>query len=231
MTTPRRAFLQSAAALGVAGLAPLTLLADEKEKAPKKGEEEEIPATEDLMREHGVLNRTLLVYEELLRRIAAKEEVTPAMFHRTAELIRHFIEDYHEKLEENFIFPIFEKHQQHTELVKVLRRQHDAGRALTERILRSSQPDEFRRANTLAQLSHDCHAFSRMYRPHEAREDTVLFPALRKILPAKEIEELGERFEKEEHRVVGGEGFEKAVAQVAETEKQLGIYELDQFTP
>jgi len=70
-----------------------------------------------------------------------------------------------------------------------------------------------------------------MYRPHEAREDTVLFPALRKILPAKEIEELGERFEKEEHRVVGGEGFEKAVEQVAEIEKQLGIYELDKFTP
>jgi len=153
MSTPRRAFLQSTAALGVASLAPLTLLADEKEKAPKKGEEEEIPATEDLMREHGVLNRALLVYEELLRRTAAKEEVTPAMFQRTAELIRRFIEDYHEKLEENFIFPIFEKHQQHTKLVKVLRRQHDAGRALTERILRSSQPDEFRRANTLAQLS------------------------------------------------------------------------------
>jgi hemerythrin-like domain-containing protein len=230
MSTPRRAFLQSTAALGVASLAPLTLLADEKEKAPKK-EEEEIPATEDLMREHGVLNRALLVYEELLRRTAAKEEVTPAMFQRTAELIRHFIEDYHEKLEENFIFPIFEKHQKHTELVKVLRRQHDVGRTLTERILRSSQPDEFRRANTLAQLSQDCHAFIRMYRPHEAREDTVLFPALRKILPAKEIEELGERFEKEEHRVVGGEGFEKAVEQVAEIEKQLGIYELDKFTP
>jgi hypothetical protein len=37
-----------------------------------------------------------------------------------------------------------------------------------------------------------------MYRPHEAREDTVLFPAIYKILPAKQIKDLGERFEKEE---------------------------------
>ena len=54
-----------------------------------------------------------------------------------------------------------------------------------------------------------------MYRPHEAREDTVLFPAFRKIVPAKRIEELGEQFEKEEDRLFGEEGFEKTVDQVA----------------
>ena len=30
--------------------------------------EEEIPPTEDLMREHGVLNRILLIYEEIIKR-------------------------------------------------------------------------------------------------------------------------------------------------------------------
>ena len=37
-----------------------------------------------------------------------------------------------------------------------------------------------------------------MYRPHEAREDTVLFPALRTILKPKQVEELGERMEEDE---------------------------------
>jgi len=59
---------------------------------------------------------------------------------------------------------------------------------------------------------------------------TVLFPALKKIIPAKRINELGEQFEKEEDRLFGEEGFEKTVAQVAEIEKQLGIYDLSQFT-
>jgi hypothetical protein len=70
-----------------------------------------------------------------------------------------------------------------------------------------------------------------MYRPHEAREDTVLFPAVHKILPAKRIQELGDQFEKEEDRLFGDEGFEKTVDQVAAIEKQLSIYALAQFTP
>jgi hypothetical protein len=43
-----------------------------------------------------------------------------------------------------------------------------------------------------------------MYRPHEAREDTVLFRALNKIVPVKRLKELGEEFEKEEDRLFGG---------------------------
>jgi hemerythrin-like domain-containing protein len=74
-------------------------------------------------------------------------------------------------------------------------------------------------------------SFIRMYRPHEAREDTVLFPALGKLLPAKRLKELGEQFEKEEDKLFGDEGFEKEVGKVAAIEKQLGIYDLDQFTP
>ena len=37
--------------------------------------------------------------------------------------------------------------------------------------------------------------FNRMYAPHEAREDTVLFPALHQVLSAKELASLGEQFE------------------------------------
>jgi hypothetical protein len=37
--------------------------------------------------------------------------------------------------------------------------------------------------------------------------------------------------EEAEHAVLGNEGFEKSVAQVAALEKQLGIYNLAQFTP
>src|SRR5262245_30040746 len=231
MERDRRWFLVSAAAIGLSGRAAL---AEDKEKSPedKKDKPAEEPgATEDLMREHGVLNRVLLIYEAGLRRLRAKEEVTPEVFHRTATLVRKFVEDYHEKLEEKFIFPEFEKQKKLVDLVKVLQGQHEAGRKVTEVILRNAAPNQFRKEAARKELVAACHAFIRMYRPHEAREDTVLFPAFRKIVPAKRIEELGEQFEKEEDRLFGEEGFEKTVDQVATIEKQLGIYDLDQFTP
>lgn len=59
----------------------------------------------------------------------------------------------------------------------------------------------------------------------------MLFPALRKVLSAKDIKDLGEQFEKEEDKLFGEGGFEKVVEQVAGFEKKLGIHELDQFTP
>jgi hemerythrin-like domain-containing protein len=70
-----------------------------------------------------------------------------------------------------------------------------------------------------------------MYRPHEAREDTVLFPALRELMSPKQYDDLGEQFEEREHELFGEHGFEEMVSQVAQLEKSLDIYELSQFTP
>jgi hemerythrin-like domain-containing protein len=240
MQTDRRRFLVSASALGTAGLAGLgrPALAGEGGKAtvkqsdePKDKPEEEVGATEDLMREHGVLNRVLLIYEEGLRRLRAREDVGPEVFHRPATLVRKFVEDYHEKLEENFLFPEFEKQKKLVDLVKTLRDQHQAGRRVTEVVLRNATGDRFARPEARQELVRAVEAFIRMYRPHEAREDTVLFPAFRKIVTAKQLQDLGDKFEKEEDRLFGDEGFEKTVDQVAALEKQLGIYDLAQFTP
>lgn len=233
MTADRRQFLAATAALGIGtlGLSTGQAPGDDKAKDDKKDRpEEEVGAAEDLMREHGVLNRILLIYEEGLRRLRNKEEVTPDVFRKPATLVRKFVEDYHEKLEEKFIFPEFEKARRLVGLVKVLREQHAAGRKVTDVILRSAVADQFRKEEARKELAAACRGFIRMYRPHEAREDTVLFPALHKIVPAKRLKELGEQFEKEEDRLFGEEGFEKTVAQVAAIEKQLGIYDLSRFT-
>jgi hemerythrin-like domain-containing protein len=50
-----------------------------------------------------------------------------------------------------------------------------------------------------AQLVDSMQELIRMYNPHETREDTVLFPAFRKIVSAHEFDSLGEDFEKEEN--------------------------------
>jgi hemerythrin-like domain-containing protein len=190
MGRDRRQFLASAAALGMT----LPVFAQDKDHkaGDQKDKPEEVGATEDLLREHGLLNRVLLVDEEGLRRLGAKEAVAPEVFHKMATRVRKFVEDYHEKLEETFIFPEFEKHKKLVDLVRTLRRQHAAGRAVTDVILRTATGDRFAKSDARQELARACAAFVRMYRPHEAREDTVLFPALRKIVPAKRLGELGE---------------------------------------
>jgi hemerythrin-like domain-containing protein len=217
----RRTFL-FAGATGI-GLLP--------RREQEKEDEDDVSPPEDLMREHGILKRVLLVYDEAIRRIDAKQELSPDAVRDAATIIRTFIEDYHEKLEEDYLFPRFEKAGRLTDLTKVLRAQHQAGRRLTEQITRSATLQELKNPQSAAALKDAMHQFVRMYAPHEAREDTVLFPALRTVVSKQEFGALGEDFEKKEHQLFGEEGFEKMVDRVASIEKALGIYDLAQFTP
>jgi hypothetical protein len=95
----RRVFLRSGIILGVALAGVGRLRGAEKEKQSKQ-EEIEVGPPEDLMREHGVLKRVLLIYGEALRRLDAKQDFPPYALADAAGIIRSFIEDYHEKLEE-----------------------------------------------------------------------------------------------------------------------------------
>src|SRR5215468_9266115 len=198
----------------------------------KKGEaEDEVSPAEDLMREHGVLKRVLLIYGEAIRRIDANEDLRPATVADSAKIIRSFIEDYHEKLEENFLFPRFKKAGQLVDLVDVLVQQHQGGRRLTDQTLQLATLAALKNADERNKLANSLRQFIRMYNPHEAREDTVLFPAFRKIVTGHEYDSLGEDFEKREHELFGEGGFESMVNKVAGIEKKLGIYDLAQFTP
>jgi hemerythrin-like domain-containing protein len=223
-TSSRRDFL-------IAGLATVAVPAAPAVAQRKLDPDAGVTAPEDLMKEHGVLNRCLLIYEEGLRRVRNSEEVSPNVFNHTARLIRKFVEEYHEKNEEKYIFPVFEKHGTLVDLVTTLKTQHKAGRKLTESVILLSAPDAFMKPENRDKVTGAVEAFIRMYRPHESREDTVLFPALRTLLTPKQVEELGERMEGDEHKVLGDEGFEKSVAEVESIEKALGIYDLKQFTP
>src|SRR6185312_1980354 len=89
MKTSRRDFLIGTSAVAGSSLVvPLSALAQQKapKKATKKNEEaeEDVSTNEDLMREHGVLNRVLLIYDEALRRIQANEKFDPAVVANSA---------------------------------------------------------------------------------------------------------------------------------------------------
>ncbi|MGZ4510386.1 MAG: hemerythrin domain-containing protein [Mycobacterium sp.] len=220
--------------ISAAGAVVLSACGSPQPKAgqPSASTEEEVSVTppEDLMREHGVLKRVLLIYREGIRRLQAGDQAPVQALNAGAGIIRSFIEDYHEQLEETYVFPKLEQASKLTDITAVLRTQHQRGRTLTDRVLAANTgaaaPDKPAR-DALAQ---DMAAFIRMYEPHEAREDTVVFPALRDVVPAKQFRDLADIFEDEEHRRFGQTGFQGVVDKVADIEKSLGIYDLSQFT-
>jgi hemerythrin-like domain-containing protein len=227
----RRFFLGTGAGLLLLGCAKAGAAAANAPGSSEAEGDEDVSPPEDLMREHGVLNRILLIYDESARRLDATQPVPIEVVASSADIIRRFIEQYHEKLEEDFLFPRFEKANVLVDLVATLRRQHQSGRKLTADIQRLATAEAVQRPDDRKALVASLGKFIRMYRPHEAREDTVLFPAFRRVVTPKEFAALGEQFEDKEHELFGKEGFEGIVEKVGGLEKQLGTYDLDAFTP
>jgi hemerythrin-like domain-containing protein len=214
------------------GLSALPALAGTGTKTKRKAHEEEgVGPGEDLMREHGVLRRVLLVHAEIVRTLRADKEVNPQVLQRTGKLIRSFVEDYHEKQEEEFVFPRFERAGKLVPLIKTLRKQHQVGRAITDRIVALATPAGVTDAGSRRELATRLESFARMYEPHAAREDTVLFPALHELMSHREYDALGEQLERKEKQIFHGDGFELAVAEVDAIEKLVGIEDLARFTP
>jgi len=75
------------------------------------------------------------------------------------------------------------------------------------------------------------HLFCRMYRAHVDREDTVLFPLLRRLMVPKAYAELSATFVKAEAEFLGQNGFDETIRKLTEYENILGIGDLSSFTP
>jgi hemerythrin-like domain-containing protein len=198
---------------------------------PKKEKAEDIPPTEDLMREHGVLRRILLVYDEAARRLATDDAAAIGVVASAAGIVRRFVEGYHEKLEEEFVLPKLETAGKLVDLAKVIRLQHAAGRKLTEAIAKGTTAGKSASGEQRRAVVADMQSFARMYAAHAAWEDTELFPAYRELFTETELDKLGEKFEEQEHKLLGSGGFEGSLKEVGDLEKALGVHDLARYTP
>ena len=229
----KRNFLKAAsvAAVAAALIVPAGFVsARAKDKEGRSEKQPEVTPPEDLMREHGVLDRVLLVYEAGLKKFDAKEDFDPAVLVNAAQIVRDFIENYHEQSEEQAVFPRFKKAGKLVPLVDTLLAQHKAGRKVTETILQAA-PGSRQDGDDRRWLVPAIQSFIAMYRPHAAREDTELFPLLRGLVSPHEYDAMAEDFERKEHQLFGADGFEMMVQRVAGLEQSIGINDLAQFTP
>jgi hemerythrin-like domain-containing protein len=217
----RRGFFQIlGTAVTVGGLMTPAIAQESRETAKKR----EVKATppEDLMREHGVLDRVLLIYEAAMRKFSEGEDFDPDILTNSAQIVRDFIENYHEKSEEEAVFPRFKKAGKMVDLVDYLLSQHFAGRTVTDTIFKLV-PTSRKESEDRRQLVSAMQAYITIYRPHAAREDTDLFPKLKDVVSPHEYDAMAEDFEKKEHALFGDDGFEKMVNRVAKLEQAIGI--------
>jgi hemerythrin-like domain-containing protein len=232
----RRKLLRDFFGIGVA-VAGVPLLAEafqtELASAKDNEKEPEVTATEDLMREHGVIRRALLVYFESVPKLRqSPSSLDPAALHRTAELFRTFGEDYHERmLEEQHIFPVVRKQggalQKYAD---ILIAQHNRGREITDYVLAVTNGPKISAAHA-EPLAKVFESFVLMYPNHAAREDTIVFPAWKKNFSNQQLDEISDQFEDIEHKMFGKDGFEDAEKKLANIVTALGFSDLAQFTP
>jgi hemerythrin-like domain-containing protein len=225
----RRALLSTGAAALVVGAAGIEVgnLATRSKSAAGPDD----PPDVDLMAEHGVLKRVLLIYQAAVRRVDAGMAPPASAIHDGAEVIHDFIESFHEALEEGYVFPRLRNAGKLVGTVDTLLVQHARGRELTQVILAGSTPLAMRSTTTTKSVTGAMAAFVRMYEPHEAREDTVVFPAFRALLSADELDDLASTFAQLQRSQFGPSALIEVVNQVADIERSLGIYDLNEFTP
>jgi hemerythrin-like domain-containing protein len=231
-TSPRRQLLIATAAVAGAALSSCAGNKSAEGTGKSKYSADEVTPTEDLMREHGVLRRVMMIYDDAALRLETGGlDVDPSVLSQAAGIIKTFVEQYHEKLEEDYLFPRFERSGIHKELVAILRVQHAVGRRSTAEILSLSSGVRVVNPNDRKELAAALRRFNRMYGPHAAREDTVLFPSIRKIMSESEFDSMGDEFEKKEDELFGEDGFQSVVDKIAKLERQVGLFDLNQFTP
>jgi hemerythrin-like domain-containing protein len=221
----RRILAVAGAGLVTAAFAlPRFSLADEKEEG------KEVEAVEDLMREHGLLRRALLVYGEAATRLVRGDGNVPLPeLGRVATLFRDFGENYHERaLEERHVFgPVGKSGGRNAMLVQTLTMQHERGREVTDYVTAVAGKGRVADAATFAKVLAD---FARMYEHHAAIEDTVVFPAWKAAITPAQYHEASEEFEELEHQLFGQDGFEDALRKVAASEEAFGLGNLDSVT-
>jgi hemerythrin-like domain-containing protein len=193
--------------------------------------DDDISATEDLMREHGVLRRALIVYAELASRLqAGHRDLNLAALAQATELFRQFGENYHERvLEEQYVFPEVRKAGGENEkLVEVLLAQHGRAREITAYLERIGSRGKI--GADAQPLSRALAGMSRMYHAHATWEDTVVFPVWRKTQSKSRLEELAKKFEEMEHQQFGKDGFEDGIERMIRVEKMVGLSDLSHYT-
>lgn len=223
----RRRFLKVAGAAGLSGLGR-AVGSGTAHAGSEQGQEAPKPASEELMLEHGVVHRMLLVFDEAADRVESGEGL-PSAVNDSAAVVDEFIENYHEELEEQLIFPALERAGVHEGMVDELRRQHEVGRQLTGQAYNLLGRGQITKAATRGRLVDTMRTYARMYRAHASWEDTVAFAELRDVMGKEKFREVSSSIESIRAEKLGSGALQSTLDRLRRVEQALGIANLSTY--
>jgi hemerythrin-like domain-containing protein len=187
-----------------------------------------LPPAEDLTQEHGVLERIILAYETIASRFEHHQGDPDGCLKRTTAMIVKYFQGHHERVEELMIFPALTKANAHPQLTATLVSQHRSGHELTDAISRKMEHGKLSDSlqNDLVPL---LRSYTRMFRPHIARENTVVFPSLREVMTPAEYQEFSNKVNALENKMLPA-SLSDILAELVAIETALGIADLSSFT-
>lgn len=192
-------------------------------------DESQLSIPEQLMRQHAIADRLLLVYQTAVTPATGAAQPPMKVLATTAQMIRSNVDDFHVRLEEEQIFPLFQKSSKMTDLVNTLREQHATGRRLTDSILKATSVSAAS-ANT-GTLTNDLRAYIHMIQAHTAFEETLLYPQIRTVASAGDLDKVHKAILDAGRQRPASESFSGLLAKIADLDNAAGITGLAQFTP
>jgi len=185
---------------------------------------------QDLQKDHGLFRRLLLIYDEMTRIINSGQDFDTSQLQNAANIVASYFENFHEMLEETYIFPVFIQNQQMVDLVNTLQQDHATGRTITQSILLQCQTGDLQSPQTLQTISNSLQQYVTILRPHLAKEESQLFPLFQNLTTQQNYDVIGELFAGQEIDTFGQNGFTSISNQVSAIEQALNMTTLAQPT-
>jgi hemerythrin-like domain-containing protein len=154
-------------------------------------------ALEVLLEEHEIIEKTIEVLNKSAKNLQVGKKVPNEIFEKTLDIIKNFADRCHHGKEETVLFPLMKRRDiKEAKIVSLLLEEHEKGRTfvrnLSEAISKNDINNIIKNANGYINLL-----------PQHIKKENVIFPKWFNPLSNEIKNELFEKFEEIEEKVIG----------------------------
>lgn len=181
-------------------------------------------ATEILSSEHRVIERVITALELGTDQLEKGQPVRPEFFIQASDFIKGFADGCHHLKEEGVLFKTLADNGMSVQggPVGVMLAEHEQGRVFTRGMRQAAEAMQAGDSSAVQDVVFNARGYAVLLRQHIYKEDTILFPAADKLIPAAEQDQVLAGFEKVEHEETGEGVHEKYLAMAGALEKEMG---------
>jgi indolepyruvate ferredoxin oxidoreductase, beta subunit len=159
---------------------------------------------EELRQEHGAVMKVFSILQEISGKLEKRESQALDAFRRVLEFLQVFVDQCHHAKEEEFLFPALKKAQsRNRSLIEELVSEHEQGRIMIRAMKASVGENNRKQDASLGALVGTIEEYLRIFRNHIRKENSLLFPEARDLLPAINQERMSLEFQKLEQERIG----------------------------